>query len=176
MSSVKKVTTVQEFWDTFLVPDFDEFMKDAGDMRKGFHSALSQFHLHDWIFEHHGATIKSSFNYIDAVGARKPAATAGEFANALEQMDPDFGIIRGVANSIKHLALSRPQSVPDAPTNAANTVILTASFNPSAFQAGAFSASDRMMIETGTGFDKPLKDCVANVNAMWVRLRAQHGW
>ena len=96
-------------------------MKAQHDLRLAFHCAVSLFHMSDWVYEAEKATVDASFTFIDKNGVTQPVRNSKQFANALRDLEPDFELIRQIANSAKHLKLSRSSPHPGAPTHAANT-------------------------------------------------------
>lgn len=87
--------------------DFAEFQRKSGDLRSAFHCAISLFHLSDWVYVAHQAMIDSSYTY-QKNAQNHAVRKASDFANALADLHPDFELIRGVANSAKHLQLNPP--------------------------------------------------------------------
>jgi hypothetical protein len=103
---------------------------------------------------------------------------ATHFANSLGQGHPEFQLIRGIANSFKHLVLkpvpSGRQNPPGMPTHAANTYVSGIAFQPGAFQGNAFQTGD-VKLQRSTG-DIEFAVLAQSVADMWNQLFAQEGW
>jgi hypothetical protein len=125
MTIVKQFRTATDFWSEMVEPDYKEYLQAPANLRRALHAASSLFHMSDWVFHTHEAAVRSTFKFANRQGNVQSVSKASEFADALEQQNPDFGRIRGIANAAKHLAL-RPTSirpVQNAPSHAANTVV-----------------------------------------------------
>jgi hypothetical protein len=128
------LTSSQDFWSAMVVPDCEDYRRNIASLRHAVHSAVSLFHLHDWVFQSDPSTV-TTFTYIDQNGIARAVSKAPHFANHLEQACSEFGLIRGVANAAKHLALTHPSSVPNSPTHAANTQVQTTGYGVGGYGA-----------------------------------------
>jgi hypothetical protein len=168
------ITTSQEFWAEMVIPDCEDYRKNVASLRHAFHSAISLFHLHDWIFTSHRNTV-STFQYSDKSSAKKRVKTASDFANYLERSNTNFGLIRGVANSAKHLVLAYPSPIQNSPSNAANTQVQSTGFGVGLYGAEPFGGTPRVIIE-GEPDNIEYLDVMNAVFKMWETLKKQHGW
>lgn len=157
--------------------DFADFQRNPGNLRAAFHCAISLFHLGDWVYAAHKPTIDAGFTF--TTGAQKnPVRDEKMFANALADINPDFELIRGVANSVKHLQLkpfagSRAQP-PHMPTNAANTQSISYSgFGDAPIGAGPLGGWTDVELE---GSNRKMIFIATSVHNMWRDLFMQHGW
>lgn len=169
-----KIDSVQAFIDKVLVPDHSEFMNDSANIRLAFHDAIDLFHLVDWVF-HSNKTI-GSLNFIGPFGSEKKAKDEKEFANILESEDSSFGIIRGVANSLKHLELRAVPKTLGAPTHAANTFVSGTGYGMGRFGEGPFGGTETVKIQGPDGDDRPYSVFSTSVLDMWRDLFAKNGW
>ena len=80
-----RIDTYSEFKRSVVEPDFREFMANKADLRKAWHCAGSLFHLHDWVYAAHKASIDSKYKFVGDDGERKPIACAAHFATSLGQ-------------------------------------------------------------------------------------------
>jgi hypothetical protein len=119
---VASVTDCRSFWRDIVLPDYNDFTAKIDDLRRAFHCAISLFHLGDWVYVAHKAYIDANFTYRDRNGAARPVSDEKTFANALGELHPDFDLIRGIANSAKHLLLTNPRPHPAAPSHAAKAI------------------------------------------------------
>jgi hypothetical protein len=181
------ITNYKAYKREIVDKDHVEFLANGGDVRAAFHSAISLFHLHDWVYDAHKAYIDANFTFLRAPAAGSPpVATAVtnsvQFAHALSDVTPEFALIRGVANSAKHLTLhapdpKRPPLPPNAPSHAANTqprggaVLGQATFNGT-----TFNGSPQVMLEGANNKNIVLTGVTSAVMKMWQDLFKQHGW
>jgi len=123
---VASITDCRSFWREIVVPDYNDFTANIDDLRRAFHCAISLFHLSDWVYVAHKAHIDANFTFRERHGVARPDERT--FANALGDLHPDFDLIRGIANSAKHLVLTNRRPHPAAPSHAANTRVQSTGF------------------------------------------------
>lgn len=169
------VTDCAEYWNEILVPDFDDFIKQIDDLRKAFHCAISLFHMCDWIYVFYGLQVCSSFTYKDNNDATQAVSDEKTFANALRDLCPEFELIRGIANSAKHLQLRGTGGHPASPSNAANTRVQSTGWGEGGFGMGPWNGSPRVMLQATDG-DLEFSAIATTVRDMWKQLASNHGW
>jgi hypothetical protein len=178
MTTHDQIDSYRKFKDSVVKPDLRDFLANRGDLRKAWHCAGSLFHLHDWVYAAHKASIDGQYTYVDDKGRIRPVSNSKEFANALGQKHPHFQIIRGIANSSKHFKLlpTPPgrNDPPGMPSHAANTYVSGAAFQSDAFQSNAFQTGD-VKVEAAPK-DIEFAQIAQSVMEMWERLFAQEGW
>lgn len=162
-----------------VVPDCDDYRADPANLRRALHSANSLFHMHDWVFHTHEAVVRANFTWVDKHGTPQPVSSPKEFADALEQLNNDFGRIRGIANAGKHLKLNSVRPVQNAPSHAANTAIQTTGYGQGGYGQGGygqgpFGGSPRVMLEGAT--DMEFSTILENVYQMWESLIKRHNF
>lgn len=177
---IKKVTTYSEYRAEIVEPDYNDFIKDDGDIRAAFHCAISLFHLHDWVYQAHKAYIDANFSFLK-LGAPIAVSQASEFANALADQYPQFELIRGVANSAKHLALHpanprRPPQPPSTPSHAANTFSEGGGWDGGKWDQDKWDGAPTVKLEGANGQHLVLSNIATKVRDMWDTLFAAHGW
>lgn len=177
---IKKVTTYSEYRAEIVEPDFNDFIKHDGDLRAAFHCAISLFHLHDWVYQSHQAYIDANFAF-QKLGVATPVAQSSDFANALADQCPEFELIRGVANSAKHLALhpanpKRPPQPPNTPSHAANTFSVGAGWDNAQWDQDKWDGAPTVKLEGANGQHLVLSDVATKVRDMWDALFVAHGW
>src|SRR5690349_21088839 len=128
MTVVKEFRTATDYWSEMVEPDYRDCLAKPDDLRAAFHAAISLFHMHDWVWRTHEASVRGSFTFTDRVGVTASVHDAASFANALEQQCPDFGRVRGIANAAKHLEIQDVRPVANAPSHAANTAVQSTGF------------------------------------------------
>ncbi len=83
-----------EFFDCFVLWDFEDWKAEPQDLRKAFHVAVSAFHLAD---------------HYQQFYARQDSAFAGRYPRpavlhkVLAERAPHFRVVQGVATAYKHL-------------------------------------------------------------------------
>ena len=164
------VTNCAEYWTEILVPDFDDFMKQIDDLRKAFHCAISLFHMCDWIYVAYQSEISSTFTYTDRHGATQAVSDERSFANALRDLYREFELVRGIANSAKHLKLRGIGGHADSPSNAANTKVQSTGWGE-----GSWGGGPRVMLQA-TGRDYEFSAIATAVRDMWTQLALEHDW
>jgi hypothetical protein len=167
--TLQRTTTAFQYWGLMVVPDMNDLITNRGDLRHAFHAANSLFHMSDWVF-HTKRKAEGEFRFQTLV-----LSDEKQFANALEVLCSDFALIRGVANSAKHLSLRSRRPVQYAPINAANTAIQTGAFQIDAFNNDAFD-TDRIVIEGSNDQHREFLEVAKNVMMMWETLRDDQLW
>ncbi len=175
---VQKIDTYAEFWRNVVTPDFNESQAQIDDLRRAFHVAISLFHMSDWVYWDNEAYVKSNFTFLDRHGVATPVSSEAEFANSLRDLHRDFELIRGIANSAKHLKLKHATKAhhSHAPSNAANTVVQSTGCGQGGYGAGPYRGTPRVMLEGPNGNDLEYSDLVKSVHSMWLALAAERGW
>jgi hypothetical protein len=135
--------------------------------------------MHDWVWVAHAVIIRSSFTYVDKGGAAIAPYNAETFANALEQLNPDFGRIRGIANAAKHLTLRNVRPVANAPAHATETAIQIARGAWGRAWGNRWGTTwggkPRVML-TGASGEMEFTIIAKSVFDMWSTLCARHCW
>jgi hypothetical protein len=180
MAQVQKVSTYKEYKLEIVDKDHADFLADDGDIRKAFHSAISLFHLHDWVYAAHDSYINANFTFL-LKSAPTPVSNAKQFADSLSDASPDFALIRGVANSAKHLELrtpdpKRPPPPPSAPSNAANTFSQSTGWGEGKWGEMKWGGAPTIMLEGANNNHIVLSRITSAVMTMWNDLFIKHGW
>lgn len=171
---VASITDCRSFWREIVVPDYNDFTANIDDLRRAFHCAISLFHLSDWVYVAHKAHIDANFTFRERHGVAR--ADERTFANALGDLHPDFDLIRGIANSAKHLVLTNRRPHPAAPSHAANTRVQSTGFGEGGYGMGPYGGTPRVMLEGAGGEDREFSDLATSTFDMWKRLSQQHNW
>jgi hypothetical protein len=172
-----KIDDCKKYWNEFVEPDFQDFQASPGNLRKAFHCAISLFHIADWIYKEKGPSYWQSagLKFKDRTGAMVLVHDDKSFANALATINPDFELIRNVANNAKHFSLKNPGSHPASPSHAANTYSRQAAFDASVFDESVFDATDEVMLEGPGGRDILFLNLAISVRQMLHGFCATHG-
>ena len=170
-------TTATDYWSEIAEPDYRDCLEKPDNLRAAFHGAISLFHMHDWVWKTYEAGVRASFTITDQTGAIVRVHSARLFANALEQQCADFGRVRGIANTAKHLEIQDVRPVTNAPSHAANTVVRSTGYGMGGYGDGPFGGTHRIMLMGGPGeTDMEFSVIIKGVYDMWNRLRATHAW
>jgi len=175
VQTVEKFQSADEFWLGMVVPDYNESQNNQGDLRAALHAAISLFHMSDWVFEEHRSTICCMFTFNDKNLKQQAVNDSKSFANALEQVERNFALIRGIANAAKHLALRDIRPHPDAPSHSANTASQSLGWGEGGYGVGPYGGGPQVMLEGVNGY-LHFSEIAKSVYEMWVSLKTQHGW
>jgi hypothetical protein len=105
--------SASKYYSEVLKLEYDQFFAAPATLRSAFNLATGLFHFHEWLFEHHRKELEAHFGQIISC----PAALWTE----VEKMDNRFGFVRDLANSSKHVRLTRRPST--SMTHVANTFL-----------------------------------------------------
>lgn len=172
-----KIDDCKKYWEEFVEPDFNEFSDDPGSVRKAFHCAIALFHMSDWIYKAKGLPYWQSkgLSFTDTTSRSVAVHDDKSFANALAMIDPNFELVRNIANSAKHFSLDKPGKHPSSPSHVANTYSRMEGFDKSAFDESAFDASDAVMLEGPGGADLAFLELATSVRSTMEKFCAEHG-
>lgn len=174
---VKKIDTYADFWREIVTEDHTAFKAQIDDIRLAFHLAISLFHMADWIYINNKAYIDLNFTFRDRNGAAQPVSDQKSFANALRDMNPNFELIRGIANAAKHLQLHNPTTHHShAPSHAANTAVHSTGWGVGGYGVGPYGGAPRVMLEGPSNNHLEFLDIAEDVFKMWQQLAASHNW
>ena len=171
---VHRIDDYKVYWRELVTPDYHDFLRQDDNLSSAFHCAISLFHMADWLYHGNSANIDQKFTYRDRNGRAQPVRDERTFANAVADLCPDFELIRGIANSAKHLELRANATSlrhPGAPTHAANAYFSVASI--SLFfgrQRG------RVMLQGPAGQDRAVANLAMSVYQFWQALCQVNGW
>lgn len=171
-----KVDDYKKFWSKVVLPDFTDFQSEPDNIRRAFHLANSLFHMADWLYWPNKAYIDATFTYRDKNGAAQRVQDEKTFANAVRDFHPDFELIRGIANSAKHLQLNNRGRHPASPSHAANTVVQATGYGEGGFGSGPYSGTERVMLEGPNNQDLEFSDLAESVKTMWETLCRIHNF
>jgi hypothetical protein len=174
-----RIDTHSEFKRSVVAPDFREFMENKADLRKAWHCAGSLFHLHEWVYAAHKASIDRKYMFVDDYRKTKPVSCAADFATSLGQKYSDFQLVRGIANASKHFVLHPvpPSRVnpPGMPSHAANTYVSAAKWDSATWDQDVFDDIGEVKLQRSTG-DIEFATLAQSVWDMWNQLFAKEGW
>lgn len=171
---LKQISNHKDYWNEFVIPDYDEFFAEIDNLRKAFHCASSLFHMADWLYQSNKAYIDANFTFKDKNGTSQKVGDEMTFANAVRDLYPDFELIRGIANAGKHLVI-RPGKHAASPVSAANTYVTSTAYGTGGYGMGPFGGSPRVMQQGPNNADIEFTDLAKTTKDMWEALCAKHG-
>jgi hypothetical protein len=65
---VSQFKVAADFWSGMVEPDYQAQASDPSDLRAALHSAISLFHMSDWVFHTHEPQVRAKFNGICNAG------------------------------------------------------------------------------------------------------------
>lgn len=171
-----KIDNCKKYWNEIVEPDYQEFQTNQGNVRRAFHCAISLFHMADWVYKEKGLHYWTSvgLHFTDRTGVAIAVHDDKSFSNALAIIDPNFELVRNIANSAKRFSLSKPGSHPSSPSHAANTYSVRA-FDPSVFSPAVFDTKARVMLEGPDGRRLLFLDLAKSVHETFEKFCANHG-
>jgi hypothetical protein len=171
-SKPDQIDDYRSFINGMVEPDYKAFLRDESDLRLGLHSAMSLFHLSEWLYHPNKPYIDANFQWLEN-GVPRPVTTPSLFANALADQHENFELVRSVANASKHLMIGAPvtRQVPqNRATHAANTYV--------EYHSSWFGWQQRgvVTIEGPNNQNVRLGDVLTDVRQWWSTVLNQHGW
>lgn len=171
----QRFTNSSDYWHHMVLPDREDFLNQSTDLRRALHSAISLFHLSDWIYTDYKTAIDATFTYLDKNGSIMNVSDEKTFARSLAQKHPDFELIRGICNSAKHLVI-RPGHHAAYPSNAANTVVQSTGYGTGRYGVGPYGGTPRVMLQGPNGADLEFENLAQSVLGMWRTESNANGW
>ena len=165
-----RIDDYKKYWNEVVLPDYEDFMSDVGNLRKAFHLAISLFHMTDWLYWGNKEHIDANFTFLDKDANSQRVTSESTFSNSICDYDPDFELIRGIANASKHLKLQRPGQHAASPTNAANTYVTSTGYGVGSYSTGPYGGSPRVRLQGPNNQDIELTDLAGGIRDMWLRL------
>lgn len=95
------------------------------------------------------------------------------FANELEKMNGDFGLVRGIANSARHLALQSKRSNEDAPNRASLAQITMSGYGQFGYGMRPWGDTARVTLKTTDEF-REFAEIAKSVFEMWRQLSRKY--
>jgi hypothetical protein len=173
---VASVQDYQTYWRDVVEPDYRDFHAKIDDLRCAFHCAITLFHMCDWVYVAHKSYIDANFSFKDKNGVAQPVNDEKTFANSLRDMCPHVELIRGIANSAKHLQLKKSGSHPSSPSHAANTRVQSTGWGEGGYGQGPYGGTPRVMLQGPQGQDLEFSDIATSTYQLWKSLAQQHAW
>ena len=174
MQTIHRIDNYRSFWRDIVTPDYNDFMNQREDLRRAFHCAISLFHMADWVYLTHKAFIDAQFTFVDKNGTQQRVQDEKMFANAVRDLHSEFELIRGIANSAKHLEIRRGKH-PASPTNAANTSSQSSDWDQAEWDVDPWNGRGVILAGPG-GNDYKVTALADSTYKMWSSLCRQHGW
>jgi hypothetical protein len=172
---MQQIDDYNKYWNQVVVPDYDDFFGALDDLRKAFHCASSLFHMADWVYHGNKAYIDANITWLDGNGVVQRVTDEKTFANALRDLNPDFELIRNIANAGKHLLIKKGKHAA-SPVSAANTYVSGTGFGIGGFGTGPFGGSPRARQQGAGGADLELSALATSVRDTWITFCARHGF
>jgi hypothetical protein len=170
-----RIDDYKKFWNDILLPDYQDFMSEIDNVRKAFHLASSLFHMCDWLYWGNKTYIDANFTFVDKNGTAQPVNDERTFANAVRDLCPDFELIRGIANSGKHLQIRKGQHAA-SPISAANTYVTGTGYGIGGYGLGPYGGAPRVRQQGPNDQDIEMTDLAKRIHDMWLKLCAHHGF
>jgi hypothetical protein len=149
-----------EFFDTHVEPAMAEWGAAPLDIRRAMNAAvaLNQMADHFWY----------GFAPVDP-GQVFNTSTPGAFRAELAKRNPDFALLRDVAEAHKHVKLSRPAR---AVTSAQQSSIGATGYGEGRFGEGPYGGGPSVVVTLDNGDKRHLSAVAGEVMKLWTSLLA----
>lgn len=114
MAEPQVLDTARKYYDWVLTEQYNEFFSNDANFRNLINLASSLFHFHEWLYAEFPNDLHIMLN------SPQPFNSKGAFWGAVESTNQNFGFIRDIANSSKHVRLTKNST---SITHMANTII-----------------------------------------------------
>jgi hypothetical protein len=159
-----RVQTARNFKE-IVDEDYAEYKARHSDLRLAYHLALGLFHLREWTF---WDASRADPNW--------PHKSLNDYQSFLEKSCADFGYMRDLANSVKHVELDPTKKPSTQMVGLANTELAVAAFQPGASQPNAFQTRTMIMSQTAQNQWVEFEPAADAVMQMWNDLFAANKW
>lgn len=150
---IRRLEDAQTYYSAILKPQYEKFFAKEATLLSAFNLANALFHFHEWLFASHKGELARHFG----------VKTHQAFWKKIQDEDNRFGFIRDVANSAKHVILTKRPST--SMTHIANTFLVVAASPPTAGRAG----QDRVKMQDGAT-EVDFDDCAKKLLDRWTSL------
>lgn len=156
------------FFDSFLKPNYDEWLNDHCDLRRAMNATLSANHMADWYFKDLKCLKKLPLSISNVREFRDDLVT---------NICADFKIIRDVADAHKHFELSRPsRNVTTAKQTTAGSLGWgEGGWGEGGWGEGVWGGGPQLIIKLDNGQKRAFSAPMMNVFKMWEDLLPRHG-
>lgn len=161
----QRIATSVDFKTHAVEQDYADYKRSPVDLRLAYHLALSLFHLRDWTFWEHGNN--PNWQYSEKIG---------DYQKDLEDLCPEFGYMRDLANAVKHAELSPNKKPSTQMVGLANTEIAQAGFQSPGFQSSGFQTRTYIVSEIGPANYVDFEKAADAVKRMWDGLFVNNAW
>jgi hypothetical protein len=145
----------QAFFDTHVLPAVDEWRKYPDDIRLAMNAAVALNQMAD--------------HYWHAFAAGEPdrvlrTTSVQAFRGELGKQQPDWALVRDVAEAHKHVKLDRPSRVL---TSAGQTTVAPTAYGRTGYGTGPYGGTPSVVVQLDSGTSVHFSSAVAAAVSMW---------
>ena len=148
------MSTPRIYFETHVKANHDDWGSHPLDERKAMNAAVSANQMADHMYHY-----LSENNDAQLLGA----TNLGEYRKALSEIQPDFALVRDVAESHKHVHLDRP----DAQVRSADRTNIQPSHYGEMFYGEALYSASQFVVELEAGGKRALSTLMERTIEMW---------
>lgn len=148
-------TPAHDYWAVHVVPALEEWRANPTDVRRAMVAAVTLYHTADHYWGTHSVTDPPR-----VFGT----SSQSQFRKELADREPDFALLRDVAEAQKHMTLNRSNR---RVTDANQTDVGSMGFGEGPFGEGPYGGAPSVIIELDDGSKRHLSAVVEAVEKMW---------
>ncbi|RAR99343.1 hypothetical protein [Ensifer adhaerens] len=161
--NVKNLTTPDDYFRDVVIPNKEAFFGGPATFATAINLATSLFHLHEWLHDGCRPKLEKHFG--------QTFRTPGDFWNAVQKTNTEFGYIRDVTNASKHVKIGKfPTST--TMSHIANTHLIHTGYGQGGFGTAKYGGGPDIVFDDA-GSQISFDDCAAELFAYWERLMMQ---
>ena len=149
------MSRADKFFQRHVRPNLEDWNESPLDVRKAMNLAVSLNQTADYFWNDYSSTDRDR-----VLGA----ASLSKFREALSKKNPNFSVIRDVADAHKHLKLNRAERVL---TSADQTGLGSIGWGEAEFGVAAYGGGEEVVIELDSGRTRHFSAVVNEVIVMW---------
>ena len=122
VSTIEALTGAEDYFLKVMKPNYDAYFGASSTFASAFNLATTLFHFHEWLFDQYKPQLEQNFNIT--------FAGKGQFWQAIQGTNANFGYIRDVTNASKHVTIGGSRFAPPSTgmTHIANTHIISTGY------------------------------------------------
>lgn len=166
VSTIEALTGAEDYFLKVMKPNYDAYFGASSTFASAFNLATTLFHFHEWLFDQYKPQLEQNFNIT--------FAGKGQFWQAIQGTNANFGYIRDVTNASKHVTIGGSQFAPPSTgiTHIANTHIISTGYGQGGYGQGRYGGGPAVVFDDA-GNQISFDDCASQLFAYWKKLLEQ---
>jgi len=139
--TTEALTGAEDYFLKVMKPNYDAFLGASSTFASAFNLATTLFHFHERLFDQYKPQLEQNFN-IAFTGK-------GQFRQAVQGTNANFGYIRDVTNASKHVTIggSRFARPSTGMTHIANTHIISTGYGQGGYSQGRYGGGPAVIFD-----------------------------